>query len=37
MFKKFAILGLVALLVAGGTVYRVAEQQNDGVWIIRAA
>ena len=36
MFKKFAVLGLAALLVAGGAVYRVAEQNNDGVVVLRA-
>ena len=37
MFKKFAVLGLAALLVAGGTVYRVAEQNSDGVVVLRVA
>lgn len=37
MFKKFAILSLAALLVAGGVVYHVAEQNNDGVVVLRAA
>lgn len=37
MFKKFAMLSLAALLVAGGAVYHVAEQQNDGVVVLRAA
>ena len=37
MLKKFAVLGLAALLVAGGAVYHVAEQQNDGVLVIKAA
>ena len=37
MFKKFAVLGLAALLVAGGTVYHVTEQQKDGVVVLRVA
>ena len=37
MFKKLAVLGIAALLVAGGAVYHVAERQNDGVWVIKAA
>ncbi len=37
MLKKFTILGLAALLVAGGAVYHVAEQQNDGVVVLGAA
>ncbi len=37
MFKKFAILGLAALLVAGGAIYHVAEKNSDGVVVLRAA
>ncbi len=37
MLKKFAVLSLAALLVAGGAVYRVAEQNSDGVVVLRSA
>ena len=37
MFKKFAMLSLAALLVAGGAVYRVNKQNNDSVVVLRAA
>ena len=34
MLKKLAVLGLAALLVAGGAVYRVNKQNSDSVMVL---